>query len=419
MVATQFNEMLVTINAGSSSLRTTICDAGSGAIRYALHADSLGSENARLRTARVGEAAVEEAYPGLTAAAALERLFNALHTMGWAHQVVAIGHRVVHGGPDYREHQPVTPDMIAALRHLTGLDQDHMPTVLEGIGIAMERCPHAAQVACFDTTFHASMPRVAQLYAIPAHLTARGIRRYGFHGLSYESIVEQLAAQTALTRRMVIAHLGSGASMVAIADGRPVETTMGFTPSGGLVMATRPGDLDPGIAPYLLAAGVADANALTDLINHRCGLLALSGSSGDMRELLARESVDSRAADAVGMFVYQACKQLGGLVAVLGGLDALVFTGGIGEKAAAVRGRICDQLRYLGIELDPARNLTGEGLISAPGARVSVRVIESRENDIIAAHTARVLEKVRVAASRIGRTVPSSQSPGGGGAPAS
>jgi acetate kinase len=251
------------------------------------------------------------------------------------------------------------------------------------------------QVACFDTAFHGHMPAIAKRYPLPRHVVGPEVMRYGFHGLSYESVVRQLEMidPRAANSRLIIAHLGNGASMVAVRGGVSVETTMGFTPTGGLIMGTRSGDLDPGVLLYLLETCAISPDALNQLVNREAGLLGVSGTSADVRDLLDREAADARAAEAIELFCYQARKFIGALVAVLGGLDTLVFTGGIGEHAAPIRQRICAGFGFLGITLDPRRNAAGESIISQPGSTVSVRVIGTDEDGVIARHTARLVQE--------------------------
>jgi acetate kinase len=313
---------------------------------------------------------------------------------GLAARPAAVGHRLVHGGPDHSAPARVDPALLAALARLVPLSPLHLPAELAAIEAVSQRLGDLPQVVCFDTAFHHTLPMVARRVALPAALFDAGIRRYGFHGLSYASIAAALPA--ARLRRAVIAHLGSGASMAAIRDGRSVETTMGFSPAGGLVMATRAGDLDPGLLVYLQGHGY-DARRLDHLINHEAGLLALSETTADMQQLLARRAADPRAALAVDTFCYHARKAIGALAAVLGGLDTLVFTGGIGEHAAEIRAEICHGLAHLGIALDADRNATGAPIISPAGTGSStgsceVRVMRTDEEREIARATRHVLE---------------------------
>jgi acetate kinase len=305
----------------------------------------------------------------------------------------AVGHRVVHGGPRFTEPVRITEDVLRVLRDWVAVDPDHLPQALDAVDAVSRVYPSLPQVACFDTAFHRGMPAVARMYPFPPRLREAGVVRYGFHGLSYESIMDALRGEDAAAAggRVVIAHLGSGASMAAVRGGRAVDTTMGFTPTGGLMMSTRSGDLDPGVLLYLLTAQGLGAPALNRFVNREAGLLGVSGTSGDMRELLDREPADPRAREAVDLFCYQARKFLGGLVAALGGLDTLIFTGGIGEHAAPVRERICAGLEDLGIRVDAQLNVRHAAVISAPGSRVAVRVMPTDEDRMIARHTRRLI----------------------------
>jgi acetate kinase len=298
----------------------------------------------------------------------------------------AAGHRIVHGGPKHLQPARVDDSLIASLKEAIPFAPLHLPgelALIEAVGRELAALP---QVACFDTAFHARMPLVAQRLPLPSSLWDSGVHRYGFHGLSYESIVRTLGPL--ISGRVVVAHLGNGASMVALSDGQPLETTMGFTPSAGLVMGTRPGDLDPGVVVYLARSRGMDASALEDLITRHSGLLALSETTSDMQSLLAARASDPRAELAVAIFCYSARKWIGALSAVLGGLDTLVFTGGIGEHAAPVREEICRELSYLGIDLDPDRNSRSESIVTVDGSRCTVRVIATDEERVVARHTA-------------------------------
>jgi acetate kinase len=303
--------------------------------------------------------------------------------VGWD----AVGHRIVHGGPEHLQPERIDDMLIAALRQAIPFAPLHLPGELALIEEVSKQNPNLPQVACFDTAFHARMPEIARRLALPSFLQQAGVRRYGFHGLSYESIVRALGPR--VSGRVIVAHLGNGASMVALADGEPRDTTMSFTPCGGLVMGTRPGDLDPGVVVYLARTRGMEASAIEDLLNRQSGLLAISETTSDMQALLAARSSDARAELAVAVFCYNARKWIGALTAVLGGLDSLVFTGGIGEHAAPVREEICRELSFLGIQLDAGRNARSEPDISTNGSRVPVRVIPTDEEGIVARHTAR------------------------------
>jgi acetate kinase len=301
----------------------------------------------------------------------------------------------VHGGAAYSEPQLIDDDLVAALTRLVAIDPLHLPQAIDAIEATRRAYPDHPQVACFDTAFHRRMPRVAQIYALPRRFAKEGAVRYGFHGLSYEYIMSELRLldREAARERVVIAHLGNGASMAAVRDGVSVDTTMGFTPTGGLVMGTRSGDLDPGVLLYLLQPGGPSPNELNTLLNKQSGLLGVSEISADMQDLLDRENQDDRAAEAVALFCYQAKKFLGALIAALGGLDTLVFTAGIGEHAAPVRERICARLDFLGIRLDPERNAQSAPIISRDGSPVVVRVMHTDEDLMIARHTYRIISR--------------------------
>jgi acetate kinase len=306
----------------------------------------------------------------------------------------AVGHRVVHGGQKYSEPEQITPEMIQELHRLSSFDPEHLPGEIELIKAVTHHYPDVPQVACFDTAFHRSMPRVARLLPIPRRYDEKGIQRYGFHGLSYEFLMEELArlAGTKAARgRVILAHLGNGASLAAVYNGKPVDTSMGFTPAAGVPMSTRSGDLDPGLVWYMARAEGIDARRFNEIVNSESGLFGVSEISSDMRDLIERESEDVRAAEAVALFCYQVKKWIGAFAAALGGLDTLVFTAGIGEHESEVRGRICEGLEFLGIELDDRQNANNAGVISKDGSRVTVRVIHTDEEQMIAKMVSRVL----------------------------
>ena len=300
--------------------------------------------------------------------------------------VKAVGHRVVHG-MKHTEPEIVTPELLAELHRISPYDPDHLPREIELIEAFRQRHPKLPQLACFDTAFHQTMPRVAKLLPIPRRFAAKGIQRYGFHGLSYAYLMEELArlGDPAATKgRVILAHLGNGASLAAVRDGKSIDTSMGFTPTAGLVMSTRSGDLDPGLAPYLARTEQMTTQQFYDMVNHQSGLLGVSETSSDMRDLLDHEKTDVRAAEAVTLFCYQAKKWIGSFAAALGGLDTVVFSGGIGENALPVRARICEGLDFLGIELDESRNAEAAPVISNNTSRVTVRVIRTDEELMIA-----------------------------------
>jgi acetate kinase len=307
--------------------------------------------------------------------------------------VQAVGHRVVLG-MQHREPAIVTPEVLQDLRRVQPLDPDHLPLEIELIEAFSRRFPALPQLLCFDTVFHSHMPRVAKMLPIPRRYEAQGIRRYGFHGLSYTYVMEELARlgePAAATGRVILAHLGNGASMAAVHAGNCIDTSMGFTPSSGLMMGTRSGDLDPGLLGFLIRTGQMTPAQLDQMVNHESGLLGVSQLSADVRDLLAVETQNPRAAEALALFCYQAKKLIGSYVAALGGLDTLVFTGGIGENAPLIRQRICDGLECFGIHIDPGSNARNATLISPGGAGVRVRVIRTDEEMIIARACAAML----------------------------
>lgn len=322
---------------------------------------------------------------------AVDHLIGFLRERRGDHRLIAVGHRVVHGGLNYSEPTLVNTDVLASLERLIPLAPLHQPHNLSPIRVVAERRPELPQVACFDTAFHRAQPELAQAFALPSAITERGVRRYGFHGLSYEYIAGALPRidAKAATGRVIVAHLGNGASMCAIKAGASVASTMGFTAVEGLPMGTRCGSLDPGVMLYLMDELKMDARAIEKLIYQQSGLLGVSGISSDMRELL--ESVEPRAKLAVDLFVYRIGRELGSLAAALGGLDALVFTGGIGEHAKAIRERVCRDAGWLGIEFDPTANSAGGPRISTAASRVSAWTIPTNEELMIARHTRRLI----------------------------
>ncbi len=309
--------------------------------------------------------------------------------------LTVVGHRVVHGGPMYCEPQRITTQMIEQLRHLSPFAPEHLPQEILLTEAIRHRFPDLPQVACFDTAFHHDLPRVARLLPLPRRYEEQGVRRYGFHGLSYAFLMEELgrlAGAEAAHGRVILAHLGNGASLAAVQGGKSIDTSMGFTPAAGVPMSTRSGDLDPGLPGYLARAENMKAEQFNEMINSRSGLLGMSETSSDMRDLLDRETRDVRAAEAVALFCYQIKKRIGAYAAALGGLDALVFAGGIGEHAPTVRARICDGLGFLGIELDERCNTANEAVISKEKTPVAVRVIHTDEEVMIAKSVCRVLK---------------------------
>jgi len=301
--------------------------------------------------------------------------------------LIAVGHRVVHGGAKYWKPQIITGTMVEDLKQLAPFAPEHLPQELLLAEAFRSRFPDLTQVACFDTAFHHTLPRVAQLLPIPRKYEAQGVRRYGFHGLSYAFLIRELncvAGTEAGMGRVILAHLGNGASLAAVHHGQSMDTSMCFTPTAGVPMSTRSGDLDPGLACYLARAEGLDPAGFNEMVNSRSGLLGMSETSSDMRDLLEREKNDVRAAEAVAVFCYQVKKWIGAFSAALGGLDTLVFSGGIGENSPQVRERICAGLNFLGIEIDKTHNLSNAAVISAETSRIPVRIIRTNEEWMIA-----------------------------------
>jgi acetate kinase len=384
---------LLTINTGSSSLKAGVYRAEMPPLAAsALEIERIGHDGCRLRLSdETGKTIEEREIAAADHRAALQIALDRLAPGEGEAPWLAIVHRLVHGGPDFTAPVRIDDRVFEELTEVVPLAPNHLPQALNAIEATRLRFPEIPQIACFDTTFHHTMPRVATLVPLPER---PGLRRYGFHGLSYESVLETLRDEnpTLAEGRLIVAHLGNGASMAAIRNGGSVETTMGFTPAGGLVMGTRTGDLDPGVLLYLLRQEKLQPDELGQLINHHAGMTGISGGSGDMRDLLAREANDPRAADAVALFCYQAKKFLGGLTTALGGLDGLIFTGGIGEHAAPVRERICADLGYLGIAIDPQRNLDQDAVLSPEGAPVTIRIVHTDEDRMLARHALRMLD---------------------------
>jgi acetate kinase len=385
---------VLTINGGSSSIRFAVYEAGETPRRQLDgKIDRIGSSGTNLI---VNDPARKPQPPRRLAAAdhraSVGTLLDWLEEQPVFASVKAVGHRVVHG-MKHSEPERITPRLLADLHRITPFDPDHLPRELGLIEAFRKRHPKLPQVACFDTAFHRTMPRVAKLLPIPRRYGAKGVERYGFHGLSYTYLMEELGRldPAAARGRVILAHLGSGASLAAVRDGRSLDTSMGFTPAAGLVMSTRTGDMDPGLVYYLARTEHMTAVRFQQLVNHESGLLGVSGSSSDMRDLLAREGEDVRAAEAVALFCYQVKKWIGSFAAALGGLDTLVFAGGIGENAPLVRARICEGLSFLGIEVNESRNAATAGVISGDVSRATVRVIRTDEELMIARTVTRVL----------------------------
>jgi acetate kinase len=383
------NPCILTVNGGSSSIKFALFEAADS-LRRALHGgiDRIGLPNAVFHVKSTNQdenVSRPVSAPDHTAAVGV--LMDWIEKRSDGATLIAVGHRVLQGGPKYYKPQRITADMIAELRQLSSFDPEHIPEETELIEATRHRFPGLPQIACFDTAFHHDLPRVAQLLPIPRRYDTQGIRRYGFHGLSYAFLMEKLAeiaGPEVANGRVILAHLGSGASLAAVRDGKSLDTSMGFTPASGIPMSSRSGDLDPGLVWYLAATEQMSPKDFNTMVNSQSGLLGISETSADMHDLLGREALDVRAAEAVALFCYQVKKWIGAFSAALGGLDTLVFAGGIGENAAVVRSRICEGLKFLGIEIDDKRNTANEGMISSAASRASVRVIPTDEEFMIA-----------------------------------
>ena len=389
-------QAILVLNAGSSSLKFSVFLAGGPELELSLRGQAeglytspkfvgkdAGGKTVSERSWREGESIGHEG--------AIAHLIAFLQSSRGDHRLIAVGHRVVHGGMDYSQPTRVTREVVQRLEKLVPLAPLHQPHNLGPIRYVMEKMPALPQVACFDTAFHRAQPELAQAFALPVEITDRGVRRYGFHGLSYEYISSAFPGvdAKAAAGNVVVAHLGNGASMCAIQAGRSVASTMGFTAVDGLPMGTRCGSIDPGVMLYLMDELKMDARAIEKLIYQQSGLLGVSGISSDMRVLLSSDA--PRAKVAVDLFVYRIGRELGSLSAALGGLDALVFTGGIGEHAVPIRERVVQGASWLGLQLDPKANAAGGPRISSGSSRVPVYVIPTNEELMIARHTRRLI----------------------------
>lgn len=382
------NNSILTINGGSSSIKFALYEiAVSLRLLLSGEIESIGTKNTKLNfknsiTNNKNSIAITAADHEVGAIILLDWLeklddFNSL---------LAIGHRIVHG-MNHTEPELITAELLNELKEISTYDPEHLPGEIKLIEAFGKRYPAMAQIACFDTSFHTSMPAVARMLPIPRRYIAMGIQRYGFHGLSYASLMEELnriEGSGPAQGKIILTHLGNGASIAAVKDGNCMDTSMGFTPTSGLPMGTRTGDLDPGVALYLMRNEKLNPEKFSHLINHESGLLGISETSSDMRELMKSQHTDSRAAEAIELFCYQTKKWIGSYSAVLGGIDTLIFSGGIGENAPEVRERICNGLQFLGIELDATRNAKNETIISTDGGKVTIRVMPTNEEVMIA-----------------------------------
>jgi acetate kinase len=381
---------ILTINGGSSSIKFAVFAPGSNQPERGLHGQvsRIGLPDTTLTA--TDPATLNQPIKQPVSATDFDAVV--LFLVDWLSQhpvfarIETVAHRVVHG-MERTEPELVTTELLADLRRISAYDPDHLPGEIALIEALRMRYPDLPQVACFDTSFHRTMPRVAQLLPIPRRFDRAGVRRYGFHGLSYSYLLTELgriAGPEAPNGRVILAHLGSGASLAAVKNGQSVDTTMGFTPTGGLMMGTRTGDLDPGVAWFLMQSENLTSAHFNHLINHESGWLGVSETSSDMQDLLDNQATDIRASEAIDLFCYQTKKGIGAYTAVLGGLETLVFSGGIGEHAPEIRARICTGLTYLGIEIDNQRNTANAAIISTDTSRVTVRVIPTNEEQMMA-----------------------------------
>lgn len=397
MIAMSANTRILSINGGSSSIKVALFESGkpifqllSGSI------DRIGLDGASFEVKALNaEDSFATPIVAPNYAAAVNVLMQWMDARRKQHLLAAVGHRIVQGGPRFHRPQRITDDMLKELVRFSPFDPEHLPAELMLIAAVKERFPQIPQVACFDTDFHYDLPRVASMLPIPRCYEVQGVRRYGFHGLSYQFLMQELqrlAGTEVAQGRVILAHLGSGASLAAVRSGKSIDTSMGFTPSAGVPMSTRAGDFDPGLVGYLASTENMTADQFHEMVTFKSGLLGISETSSDMHDLLEIETQDVRAAEAVAMFCYEVKKRIGSYAAALGGVDTLVFAGGIGENSPVVRDRICEGLQFLGIELDTQRNAEKADVISSAAGRVAVRVICTNEQQMIAEMVCQVLD---------------------------
>ena len=385
---------VLALNGGSSSLKFAVFPMEGETPLLQGKAERIGLKDSSLRiTDGAGRQLADERRQFADHAAALKRVLEFVRG-STPHKLSAAGHRVVRGGIGADDPELVTPELMRRIREMVPYLPDHLPHQIAAIEAVNEFEVALPQVVCFDTAFHRTMPRVARWYGLPREMFQQGILRYGYHGLSYEYVMSELAREAgeqAANGRVIIAHLGNGCSMAAIRERQSVDTTMGFTPTGGMLMSTRCGDLDPEVILYLLAQRKLTPGEISEIINKKAGLAGVSGGRSDMRDVLENQATDSRAAEAAELFCYYAKKHLGALAAVLGGIETLVFTAGIGENASEIRERICEGMGHLGLAIDSAANEKNARVISTPGSAASIRVIATNEELMIARHTIRVM----------------------------
>lgn len=389
------NPRILTINGGSSSIKFALYQTGEPLQRSLYGSiDRIGLSGTNLTFSdSTGNRKDSLVLESSDAESASNFLIDWLTKQIDFSLIRGVGHRVVFG-MKHTEHELITQELLNELHRISPYNTNHLPAQVELIEALQRRYPKLSQVACFDTSFHHTMPRVARLLPIPRRFDSIGIQRYGFHGISYAYLIEELAriaGAKAAQGRVILTHLGNGSSLTAVHGGKSIDTSMGFTPTSGLPMSTRPGDLDPGVALYLMERENLTVKEFNNLINHESGLLGISETSSDMRDLINRQSGDVRASEAVELFCYYTRKWIGAFAAVLGGLDTLIFSGGIGENSPQVRARVCDGLEFLGIELEEKRNANNDSVISSADSRVAARVIRTDEEYMIAKIVCRIL----------------------------
>ncbi len=388
---------ILTINSGSSSLKFSIyrMESEENLLRTGeLSRIGMPEGDFEIRDGN-GRKLLDKSFEIKNHDSAIQMLFNWMQEDNPDRNLNGIGHRLVHGGKEFREPLRLEERHIHQLEALTPLAPEHLPHEIKAIKVIFNKFPDISQVACFDTGFHRHMPKISQMYPLSAELWDSDIRRYGFHGLSYEYIMQELEKElgdSVKKQKIIIAHLGNGASMAAVKEGKSIDTTMGFTPAGGLMMGTRSGDLDPGVLVYLEKEKNYSVSDINRLVNEQAGLIGVSGKSSSMKDLLDKEETDTHSREAIELFCYQALKYLGAMTAVLGGLDILVFTGGIGENSPEIRERISQKADFLAIDINSKKNSSNEAVISSDESPVNVRVIKTDEELMIARHSFRVLQ---------------------------
>lgn len=387
------NVSILTINAGSSSIKFALYENGDN-LQQILSGkiERIGLKNASF-TLKQNDKKTNENIDASSFHNAIKSLIDWFEKQDWFNDVKAIGHRIVHG-MQHTKAEIISDDLLNELNKISSYDPDHLPAEINIIQTIQKKFPQLLQVAGFDTAFHTTIPAVAKTFAIPKRYFDEGIQRYGFHGISYSYLMQQLSKQNAdeAKGKIILAHLGNGASIAAVKDGKCIDTSMGFTPAGGIMMSTRSGDLDPGIAWFLMQKKI-DAKSFNDLINHQSGLLGISGLSSDMSDLLQQEKTNKDAALAVDIFCYQIIKYIGAYVAALNGLDVLVFSGGIGENASVIRSRICYAFQYINLFIDQQKNNNNELVISNNQSKIKVYVIPTNEELMIAETTYNILQQ--------------------------